>query len=454
MTDSARWRVAIIGSGPSGFYAAQELLKQSSWDLDVDLFERLLTPYGLVRGGVAPDHQKIKSVTRIFDRVAQQPGFRFFGNVEFGKDLTREDFLAHYDAILYTVGSSTDRHLNIPGEELSGSHSATEFVAWYNGHPDFRERAFGLQGKSAIVIGVGNVAVDVARILSHDPEFLATTDIAAHALQALRDSTIEDVYLIGRRGPVQAAFTPTEVRELSELTQVDVIVRPEDLELDEGSQQELDAAGRQTAQNLDLLREMSQRTPSGRPKRLHFLFCASPVELHGDDGKVRSMKLVRNRLEWSNGRTRAVATGETFELPANLVFRAVGYRGEPLPGVAFDERSGTIPHEKGKVLNPEGDGREYVAGWIKRGPSGVVGTNKPCAVESAQTMLQTFLDEQRRPLGAPDVTELLSARSIRYVSHDDWKRLDEHEVQTGQALGRPRLKLTDPQEMLKILENA
>ncbi len=447
------WKVAIVGSGPSAFYAAQELLKQPEGVLMVDLFERLPTPYGLVRGGVAPDHQKIKSVTKIFERIALKPGFRFFGNVEFGRDVTRAELLEHYDAVLYAVGSSSDRRLGLPGEDLSGVHSATEFVAWYNGHPDFRHLEFNLQAKAAVVVGVGNVAVDVARILSHTPEALAKTDIAPYALEALTNSAIEDIYLIGRRGPVQAAFTPTEARELGELPLVDTVVRPEDLELDEASQAELASSGRQTEQNLEILRTLSTRSLTGKPKRLHLVFCASPTELLGQDS-LEAVQLVRNRLEAANGRTRAVATEEAFELSAQLLFRAVGYRGVPLPDVVFDEKTATIPHEKGKVLNPENNQREYVAGWIKRGPSGVVGTNKPCAVESVQTMLQTFQEQGWSPQGAPDIVALLQQRNLAFVSFDDWKRIDAHEVEAGVPLGRPRVKLTDPEDLLRVAHAA
>ncbi len=447
------WKIAIVGSGPSAFYAAQELLKQPEGTLAVDMFERLPTPYGLVRGGVAPDHQKIKSVTKIFERIALKPGFRFFGNVEFGQDVTRADLLEHYDAVLYAVGSSADRKLGIPGEALSGVHSATEFVAWYNGHPDFRNLSFNLQAKAAVVIGVGNVAVDVARILSHTPEELAQTDIAPYALEALQHNALEDIYLIGRRGPVQAAFTPTEARELGELPLVDTVVDPKDLDLDEASQAELATAGRQTEQNLEILRTLSTRSLTGKPKRLHLVFCASPTELLGQDS-LETVRLIRNRLEASNGRTRAVATDDSFDLSAQLVFRAVGYRGLPLPDVAFDERSATIPHEKGRVLNPENNQREYVAGWIKRGPSGVVGTNKPCAVESVQTMLRTINEQGWSPKAARDVVELLQERNLSFVSFDDWKRIDAHEVAAGEPLGRPRLKLTDPEELLRVAHAA
>ena len=458
-SDTPNWRIAIVGSGPSAFYAVQELFKQDSWPLQVDMFERLPTPYGLVRGGVAPDHQKIKSVTKIYKRIASNERFRFFGNVEFGQDVSREDLLDHYDAVLYAVGSSSDRQLGVPGEDASGVHSATEFVGWYNGHPDYRHLQFDLSAKSVVIIGMGNVAIDVARILAHRMQEIEVTDIADHALKNLAESKIEDIYLIARRGPVQAAFTPVEARELLEMPEADALANPEELQLDEGSQQELEAAGRETRQNLKILNKMAERGITGKPKCLRFVFLASPTEVLSEGGKVTGLKLERNALEQRNGKLSATGIGETFTLDCGLVFRSIGYKGLPQPGLPYDSKSGTIPNQKGQVCNPEtGEAclREYVAGWIKRGPSGVIGTNKPDAVESVRTMLQTFLAEKWQPkeaVGVSGIEVLLESQQVDYVSFADWERLDEHEIREGQEFGKPRRKVIDPEEMLRIIRS-
>ncbi|HIA55954.1 MAG TPA: NADP oxidoreductase, partial [Candidatus Lambdaproteobacteria bacterium] len=386
------WKIAVIGSGPAGFYAAGELFRQQSWDIKVDMFERLPTPFGLVRGGVAPDHQKIKSVTKIYSRIAENENFRFFGNVEFGRDIKQSDLLEHYDAVIYTVGSPADRALGIPGEDLSGSHSATEFVAWYNGHPDFREHKFDLSVKYAFVIGMGNVALDVARILAKNPEELAETDIADYALKALRKSQLEDIWLVGRRGPLQAAFSPVELREFLELPEADVMIEENALELDAESQHILETiSGKDTKKNIEILKQMSAMAASGKKRKVHFLFLASPLEISGD-GKVEKIRMVRNQLvKKEDGSLRPQATDKIVEEDAGLVFRSIGYHGKPLADLPFDQKSGTIPNECGQVKDPENGNllrnREYVAGWIKRGPSGVIGTNKQDAVETVHRML-------------------------------------------------------------------
>jgi ferredoxin--NADP+ reductase len=455
--DGRPLRVAIVGSGPSGFYAAEHLQKKHP-GIEIDMFDRLPTPYGLVRGGVAPDHPKIKSVTRIYDRIASQPGFRFLGNVHVGRDLTHEELLAHYDGVIYTVGAQTDRALGIPGEGLRGSHAATEFVGWYNGHPDFRDFDVDLGAEAAAVIGVGNVAMDVARILASRTADLAATDLAGHALAALEASRVRTVYVLGRRGPVQAAFTNPELKEFGELPDADVVIDPRDLELDELSAAELAATEERTAEkNLATLKEYAARLPLGRPRRVVFKFLTSPVEIVGTD-RVEGIKVVRNRLEADGrGGIRAVATDETEVLPVGLVFRSVGYRGVALPGLPFDERAGTIPNASGRVLTAPGAATTlpgvYVAGWIKRGPSGVIGTNKPCAVESAELLLA---DREAGMLPAPRgereaLDRLLAGRGVRVVSFADWQALDRLELELGKAAGRPRLKFTRVDEMLEAL---
>jgi ferredoxin--NADP+ reductase len=453
-------RVAIIGAGPSGFYAAEHLFKQKELIVEVDMFDRLPTPFGLVRGAVAPDHQKIKTVTKAFDRTAQQPGFRFFGYVQLGCDLTLEDLRCHYHQIIYTTGAQTDRQMNIPGEDLLGSHAATEFVAWYNGHPDFRDCRFDLSGKRAAVVGVGNVAVDVARILCRVPAELAKTDMADHAIAALAKSNIKEVVVLGRRGPAQAAFTTPEVKELGELADTDVFVLPEEAELDPLSQTALARSkDRSTEKKVEILQEFAHGKPSGKSRKLIIRFLVSPVELIGDDqGRVKAMRLVKNELYATEaGTLRPRATDQFEELPVDLVFRSVGYRGVPLPGVPFHEKWGVILNEKGRVLDPETQKPvvgEYTAGWIKRGPSGVIGTNKPDAVETVTCMLEDLDNGSILNPSQPEaaaIEKLIRQRQPNYFSYQDWLRLDEIEVARGQETGRPRVKFSRVEEMLAAL---
>lgn len=453
-------RVAIIGAGPAGFYAADHLLKQASLVVEVDMYDRLPTPYGLVRAGVAPDHQKIKSVTKIFDKVAARPEFRFFGNVEIGDQISVAELRNFYHQIVYTTGAQTDRYLNIPGVDLKGSHAATEFVAWYNGHPDFRNCRFDLTQERAAVIGVGNVAVDVARILCRTPAELAETDIADYALEALRHSRVKEVYVLGRRGPVQAAFTTPEIKELGEMADAEIVVLPEEAELDELSQKALaEADERSLARKVEIIQKYSRAEPSGKSRRLVLRFLVSPVELIGDrEGRVKAMRIVRNQLYLTEaGSLRSRYTDHTEELPVGLVFRSIGYRGVPLPGVPFNENWGVILNDGGRVLDPEAQRPrpgEYTAGWIKRGPTGVIGTNKPDAVETVERMLddlQAGLTLQPSQPQATAVEQFVRSRQPQYFSYSDWLRLDELEVARGAELGRPRLKLTNVEEMLAAL---
>lgn len=454
-------RVAIVGAGPTGYYAAEALFKnEHGVVVEVDVYDRLPTPYGLVRAGVAPDHQKIKAVTAAFDKVAANPRFRFFGGVEFGKDLTLGDLRAHYHQVLYCTGAQTDRRMGIPGEDLQGSHPATEFVAWYNGHPDYRDYGFDLSQERAAVVGVGNVAIDVARILCRTPEELATTDIAEHALEALRKSRVKEVYLLGRRGPAQAAFTNPEIKEIGELADADVIVRPEEVELDPLSRAALDKSqDRATRKKVEILQGYALRKPAGKSRRLIVRFLVSPVELTGDAaGRVVAMRLVRNELyATATGALQPRATTLFEALPVGLVFRSVGYRGVPLPGVPFNESWGVILNEKGRVLDPDTKQPivgEYTAGWIKRGPSGVIGTNKPDAAETVACMLEDLAQgavlQPAHPAAA--VAEaLVRQRTPNCLSYADWLRLNALEVSRGRAQGRPRVKFTRVEEMLAAL---
>jgi len=430
-------RVAIVGSGPAGFYAAGALLGGGT-PVEVDMFERLPTPWGLVRLGVAPDHPKLKTASRAFEKIADRPGFRFLGNVEIGRDLFHEDLTRLYDAVLYAVGAQTDRRLGIPGEDLPGSWPATEFVAWYNGHPDFHRLRFDLGVERAVVIGVGNVAVDVARMLALTPEELACTDTSDQAIAAICGSSVKEIVIVGRRGPAQAAFTNPELVELGELAGADVVVDPADLEgavpTDTNSER-----------NLEVLREYAAREPSGKPKRVVLRFLLSPAAILGEE-RVEGIDLVRNVLDADN---RAVATDEHETLACGLVFRSVGYRGVALPGVPFDERSGTIPNDRGRV-----EPGLYCAGWIKRGPTGVIGTNKKDAAETVELLLEDAAAGRLPSRGttAADVDALLDGRGIRRVLYAGWQSIDELERAAGEKAGRPRVKLCTWEELLDAAE--
>jgi len=451
-------RVAIVGAGPSGFYAAEQLLRQER-PVAVDLFDRLPTPFGLVRGGVAPDHPKIKSVTRVYDKVAALPSFRFLGNVAVGRDITAAELGRRYHAVIWAVGAESDRRMDIPGEALPGSHTATEFVGWYNGHPDYQDRRFSLGHDAAAVIGVGNVAMDVTRILATDPDLLHPTDIATDALAALRGSRVRTIFLLGRRGPAQAAFTNPELKELGDLPGVDVVVRPEDLELDAASRAALEAApDREAEKNLKTLRAFVERGVRGLPRRIELRFRTSPLRIEGS-GRVERLVVGTNRLEAGPGGVQAVPSGAEDTLPVGLVFRSVGYRALPLPGVPFDERRAVIPNDRGRVLDQAG-GRpvpgSYVAGWIKRGPSGVIGTNKPDAAETVAALLEDAasgaLPTPTEP--ADDLPRLLRARGVEVVDWSDWQALDAHETAAGAARGAPRDKLANVGHMLDVIRRA
>lgn len=448
-------RVAIIGSGPSGFYTVSNLLKQSDLSVEMDMFDRLPTPYGLVRAGVAPDHQKDKSVTRAYEKSAAHPGFRFFGNVEYGTHIHMDDLKAHYHQVMFTTGSPFDRNLGIPGEDLEGSHSATEFVAWYNGHPDFADLKFDLTQENVAVVGMGNVAMDVARILCKTTEELAVTDIAEHALEALKASQVKNVYILGRRGPAQAAFTPPEIKEMGEFEDADVVVLGSEAALDAASQQALEASGDKNAQkNVDTVQEYASRSLTGKKRQLHIRFLVSPSELEGQDGRVTACKLVKNKLVEEGGSIKAVATSEEEVIPAGLVFRSVGYRGKPLPDVPFNDSWGTIANEGGRVVDESGAQAVglYTAGWIKRGPSGVIGTNKTCAQETVNLMVEDLAAGRHfEPTQSPAaLVDLVLSRQPDAITFADWKKIDDEELARGEAKGKPRVKFTRVAEMVAL----
>jgi ferredoxin/flavodoxin---NADP+ reductase len=457
-TEENPLRVAIVGAGPSGFYAAEHILKDGDVHAQVDLFDRLPTPFGLVRGGVAPDHPKIKSVIRVYEKTAARDGFRFFGNVKIGLDLEVEDLERLYHAIVFTVGCETDRQLGIPGEDLPGSHAATAFVGWYNAHPDYAEEKFDLSCERAVVIGNGNVAMDVARMLALSDHELRQTDTADHAIELLDRKQIREIVVLGRRGPVQAAFTNPEIKELGEMEDADIVVDPREVELDPASAAYLESeqADKTTRVNVETLQEFSARQPQGKKQRIVLRFLASPVEIKGED-KVESIVVGRNELVEEGGTLRARDTGEREELECGLVLRSVGYTGVPIEGVPFDEKRGLILNEGGRVLDSHDAGHKaghYTAGWIKRGPSGVIGTNKKDALETVRHLLADVADGKLLEPASPEpgaVEDLLREKGIRYVSFEDWQAIDQAEVGRGEPHGRPRVKFVRVEEMLDTL---
>jgi ferredoxin/flavodoxin---NADP+ reductase len=434
-------RVAVVGSGPAGFYTAASLFG-GDLPVTVDLIERLPTPWGLVRLGVAPDHPNIKAVSRAFERIAREEGFRFFGNVEVGREIMHADLVRLYDAVVYTVGAQTDRRLGIPGEDLPGSWAATEFVAWYNGHPDYQDRSFDLSGERAVVIGNGNVAIDVARMLALTPEELAPTDATDESIAAINNSGIREIVILGRRGPAQAAFTPPELQELGELAGADVIVDPAALELDPASAAALEDDRALARRNVELLREYAARTPTGKPKRLELRFSVSPVAILGE-GKVEAIEVVRNELVADeSGIVRAVPTDERHVIPCGIVFRSVGYQGVPLPGLPFDTHRATIRNEAGRVIDDDGNrvNGVYCAGWIKRGPSGVIGTNKKDAAETVELLLEDAHAGLLTHGSGDSIEDLLRERGVDFIEYDGWEAIDGHERERGAEQGRPRVK--------------
>lgn len=454
MSQIRPYYVAVVGSGPSGYFAAASLLKAADasdeLDVRVDMLEMLPTPWGLVRSGVAPDHPKIKSISSQFEKTALDPRFRFFGNITVGVHVQSAELAERYDAVVYAVGAQSDRPLNITGEELPGSVAAVDFVGWYNAHPHFQEMAPDLSGGRAIVVGNGNVALDVARILVSDPDALAATDIANHALESLHTRSVDEVVVVGRRGPLQATFTTLELRELGDLDAmagVDVILDPADFA--DISEADLEAASKTVRQNIKVLRGYVDREPTPGNRRIVFRFRTSPIAIKGD-GRVEAVVLGSNELVSDNGRIVAKDTGVREELPAQLVVRAVGYRGVPTPGLPFDERSGTIPHTDGRIID---SANEYVVGWIKRGPSGVIGSNKKDSQETVDTVLADLAGANIADVGGDypeELVEWLLSRQPLLITDDHWAAIDTHERSAGEPHGRPRVKLTSVADLLRI----
>ncbi len=453
------FNVAIVGSGPAGFYVADALL-QSGMSIRVDMIDRLPVPFGLVRHGVAPDHQKLKAVTSVFEGIADHENFSFLGNLEVGRDVDVAQLRQAYDAVVIATGAIADRPLGIEGEELPGSVSASEFVGWYNGHPDFRDRVFDLSQPNAVIIGNGNVALDVCRILSKDIEELRRSDICEHALDALASSRVTDIFLVGRRGPTQAKFTTKELREFGDLVSSAPVVDPDELSLNYASIEELESPQAGNApRNLDVLRNFAKAdAAAGKPKRVHFRFLLSPARVLGTD-RVQGVAFERVELSGPAFNQSTVPTGTEVTIPAGLLVRSIGYRGTPIAGVPFDARSATIPHKDGRVQDGQGASVDgvYVAGWIKRGPSGIIGTNRACGTDTALAILadlQAMSGESPDKQGRREqLVNSLRHPSRRPVDFDGWRRIDTLERAAGAAVEKPREKMTSVRAMLEAAES-
>jgi ferredoxin--NADP+ reductase len=446
----SKLRLAIVGAGPAGIYAADLIIKSELRDFDVsiDLFDLLPAPYGLVRYGVAPDHPRIKGIIRALYEVLDRGDIRFFGNVEYGKDITLDDLKAHYNAVIFSTGAVKDATLNIPGIELDGSFGAAAFVNWYDAHPDF-ERSWDLSAKEIAVLGNGNVALDVARVLSKPAEAMLSTDIPDNVYQGLLASQATDVHVFGRRGPAQVKFSPLELREAVHIEGVDTIVYEEDFQYDEGSQKAIDS-NNQTRVMVKTLEELRSNEITGAKRRLHLHFFSAPVEILDKDGKVAGIKIERTKLD---GTGNVKPTGEFREVPIQAVYRAVGYFGSELSEIPFDEKAGIIPNEKGRVLDSDGKHIQgvYATGWIKRGPVGLIGHTKSDAIE---TIAQVIEDKsnwwQPTSLSEESITELLTSRDIDFVGWPEWLRIDAEEKRLGEAQERERIKLVEREDFLTV----
>lgn len=441
------YRVAIVGSGPSGFYCAAALFK-ADVEVEVHMFERLPKPFGLVQFGVAPDHANIRNVIKKYKETAEHESFHFYGNVEVGRDVMFEELEDHFEAVILAYGSATDRRLNIPGEDFERSYTATAFCAWYNGHPDYRDEEFDLTHEKVVIIGQGNVAMDVARVLAKPAAELQETDMATHAVEALSESKVTDIYVVGRRGPGQAKYTPKELGELGEITDCDLVVDPAVLDVGEVTDVELDMPeNKQNKRNMKTLRELAEKPTGEAKRRIHLVYYRSPKEVIGEDGRVCGVRVGRNVLQGEPGNQQAKDTGEREVLDCGVLFRSIGYRGVGIKGVPFDEQSGVIPNNDGRVH--EG---VYAAGWIKRGPSGLIGTNKKCSEETVESLLEDLPYLKQKDEDSVDqLLAELQTRGVRVVSYEDWGHIDRAEIELGELVGKPREHFTCVEEMLAVL---
>jgi ferredoxin--NADP+ reductase len=442
--------VAVIGAGPSGFYAAEALIK-SGLSVQIDMYDRLPSPYGLVRNGVAPDHPKLKQAILLFDKIAEAQQYNFIGNVEVGKDISVEELKAAYHALIFCCGAEVDRRLGIPGEDLPGSYSATEFVGWYNGHPDYRDKVFDLSNETAVIIGQGNVAADICRILAKTIDELQQTDIAQHALDTLANSKVRDIYVMGRRGPAQAKFTSKELKEFGLLENCDPAIDLKELALNEASREELEEKSNAGARKIyELFQNYAKRENSHKPKRCHFQFLRSPVEIFGTE-KIDHIVIERNQLSGNPFDQSAHGTGDTYKLKTGILFRSIGYKGLCIPGIPFDESRGIFPNQNGRITdNGNIVPQMYVAGWIKRGPTGIIGTNRACSVETVASLLADLekLDSTENKPAANAIYPLLNERGVCYIGFSEWKLIDSKEVERGKIQNKPREKYTSINEML------
>ena len=446
----SKLRLAIVGAGPAGIYAADLIIKSELRDFDVaiDLFDLLPAPYGLVRYGVAPDHPRIKGIIRALYEVLDRGDIRFFGNVEYGKDITLDDLKTHYNAVIFSTGAVKDANLNIPGIDLEGSFGAAAFVNWYDAHPDF-ERSWDLSAKEIAVLGNGNVALDVARVLSKPAEAMLSTDIPDNVYQGLRASQATDVHVFGRRGPAQVKFSPLELREAVHIEGVDTIVYDEDFQYDEGSQKAIDG-NNQTRVMVKTLEELRSNEITGAKRRLHLHFFSAPVEILEQDGKVAGLKIERTELD---GTGNVKPTGEFREFPIQAVYRAVGYFGSELSEVPFDEKAGVIPNDKGRVLDSDGKHIHgvYATGWIKRGPVGLIGHTKSDAIETIAQIIEDKNNWWQPASPSEDsITDLLTSRKIDFVGWPEWLRIDAEEKRLGEDQERERIKLVEREDFLTV----
>jgi len=444
-------RVAIVGSGPSGFYAA-EAVANSGLDVEVNIIEKLPVPFGLVRYGVAPDHPKLKKVTMIFHQIAEKPNVNYFGNVKVGEDVSLQELESCHDAVVFCYGAETDRQLNVPGENLPGSHTATEFVAWYNGHPDYKNATFDLSCEDVVIIGQGNVAADVCRILSKSVDELSKTDIAEHAIEALSKSKVRRIHVVGRRGAAQAKFSSRELKELEALPNCLSRAYAEEIALTTADDVELaDPTNYNSVACVDAFKRMSEASDSNTDKEIEFHFLLSPTAFHGNE-KLEAISFARNRLAGDAFSQAAEATDSTQEIPCGLCFRSIGYRGKPIEDAPFDERRGLVPNEKGRVICDESNPNRnlYVSGWIKRGPSGIIGTNRADSIETVETLVADLERIERNSKAKADLTlgSLLQQKRVPYVDYEHWKRIDDAELSMGKTLGKSRNKFTSVTDML------